>query len=137
MPAFSALTLLDGATTPVSHTFNPLTLIGNEAKYVDRVTGITLGYPVVTFQTSQPGKQSTMSKVRFKIAMPVMEVVNAATYNGITPAPTKAYDMTFDGTFFLPQRSTLQDRKHIRAFVKNILADALVTALVETQETVY
>lgn len=137
MPAFQAMTLNDGLATPASHVFDPLTLIGNEAKYVDRATGITVGYPIVTIQTSQPTKTSRLSKVRAKVVMPVLEVVNASTYNGITPAPTKAYDMTCDLVFFLPERSTLQDRKHILAFTKNLLAHALMTSLVQTQETIY
>jgi hypothetical protein len=45
--------------------------------------------------------------------------------------------MTADLIFFLPERSTLQDRKHILAYVKNLLANSLVTSLVETQETIY
>lgn len=137
MPTFAAVTINDGASTPVAHIFSPLTLIGSEAKFVDRSTGITLGYPSVTVNTVTPTKTSRLQKVRLKVVMPVMEVVNASTYNGITPAPTKAYDMTFDAMFFLPERSTTQQRKDILAFAKNLLADALATSLIETQETIY
>lgn len=137
MPSFSQITINDGKATPVAHIFAPKTLIGTEAKFVDRSGGITVGYPELMFNVSLPSKTSRMTKVRMKAVVPVLEVVNAATYNGITPAPTKAYDMTFDGTFFLPERSTLADRKDILAYVKNALATAFVTSLVETQETVY
>lgn len=137
MPAFAAITINDGQATPVAHTFSPLTLIGSEASFVDRSGGITVGFPKVTVNSLPPSKTSRLTKVRVKVVMPVMEVVNSSTYNGITPAPTKAYDMTFDGMFFLPERSTLADRKNINAYAKNLLANALLTALVETQETVY
>lgn len=137
MPIFTALTINDGQATPVAHTFSPKTLIGTEAAYVDRVGGITVGFPSVTVNSTPPTKTSRLNKVRLKVVMPVLEVVNAATYNGITPAPTKAYDMTFDCMFFLPERSSLAQRKDILAYAKNLLANALTTALVETQETIY
>lgn len=137
MPSFSSLTINDGQATPVAHTFAPGTLVGTEAKYIDRSTGITVGFPVITANVSLPSKQSKMTKVRLKVVAPVLEVVNSSTYSGITPAPTRAYDMTFDGTFFLPERSSLAQRKDILAYAKNLLANALVTSLVETQETVY
>lgn len=137
MPAFTALTINDGQATPVAHTFSPLTLIGTEASYVDRSGGITLGYPKVVLNSMPPTKTSRLQKVRCKVVLPVMEVVNSSTYNGITPAPTKAYDLTFDCMFFLPERSTLADRKNIFAYAKNTLANAMLTSLVENQETVY
>lgn len=137
MPAFTALTINDGLATPVAHTFAQKTLIGTEATYVDRISGITVGYPSIVVNSMPPTKTSRLAKVRMKVVMPVLEVVNASTYNGITPAPTKAYDLTFDAMFFLPERCTLAQRKDILAFAKNLLANALTTSLVETQETIY
>lgn len=137
MPAFTALTINDGLATPVAHTFAQKTLIGTEATYVDRASGITVGYPTVVVNSMPPTKTSRLSKVRIKVVLPVLEVVNASTYNGITPAPTKAYDLTFDAMFFLPERCTLAQRKDILAYAKNLMANALTTSLVETQETIY
>lgn len=137
MPAFLALTINDGQAAPVAHTFSQKTLIGTEASYSDRVGGITVGYPTILANSMPPTKTSRLAKVRVKVVLPVMEVVNASTYNGITPAPTKAFDLTFDGIFFLPERCTLAQRKDILAYAKNLLSNALLTALVETQETIY
>jgi len=135
MPAFEEITPSDA--NDVEHVFAPLTLIGNEAKFVDRATGITVGYPVITVQTSQPSKTSRLSKVRVKVVMPVLETVNASTYNGITPAPTKAFDLTFDAMFFLPERSNLSQRKDLLAIVRGVIDGELAATLVETQETIY
>lgn len=137
MPQFTALTINDGQATPAAHTFAQKTLIGTEATYVDRSGGITVGFPTVTVNSMPPTKTSRLQKVRCKVVLPVLEVVNASTYNGITPAPTKAFDLTFDGMFFLPERCTLPQRKDILAYTKNLIASALMAALVETQETVY
>lgn len=138
MPNFaSSVTLNDGQASPVAHTFAPLSLVGTEARHVDRSSGISVGYPILTTAVTLPTKQQKMTKIRLKLAVPVMEVVNSSTYSGITPAPTKAYDVTFDGTFFLPERSTLSARKDLLAYVKNLVAHANTAALVETQETYY
>lgn len=137
MPAFSPLTINDGQATPIAHTFAQKTLIGTEATFVDRVSGITVAYPQITVNSMPPTKTSKLTKIRMKIAMPVMEVVTASTYNGITPAPTKAYDLTFDCMFFLPERCTLAQRKDILAYARNLLSNAFTATLVENQETIY
>lgn len=137
MGAIANLVLSDGAATPVAHTFAPLNVIGDVATYVDRATGITIGYPMVKITITQPTKALKLTKVRTRVTMPVLEVLTASTYNGITPAPTKAYDLTFDSTFFLPERSTLQNRKDILAYAKNYLASSLVSSIIQDQESIY
>lgn len=137
MPGFANITLNDGAGTPVAHVFAPNTLDGLMSTFADRSGGISVGYPTVTIVSTVPSKTSRLYKVRAKIVMPVLEVVNSSTFSGITPAPTKAYDMTATVEFFVPERSTLQQRKDIRAFMQNFLANAITTALVETQESIY
>jgi len=137
MPAFGNLVLNDGQATPVAHTFGPNVLDGELASYQDRSGGIALGYPVVTIMASDPAKGGSVAKVRAKIVLPVLETVTGSSTGGFAPAPTKAYDLTADMTFFLPQRSTLAQRKDILAYAKNFLSNALATALIETQEKIY
>lgn len=137
MAAFANITINDGAATPVAHTFGPNTLVGLVASYADRSGGISVGYPTIQITSQVPVKNSRLYKTRIRVTLPVLETVNASTWNGITPAPTKAYDMTGIIEFIAPERSTLQNRKDIRAFIKNLMADAIVTSLVETQETIF
>jgi hypothetical protein len=137
MGAFATITLNNGESTPVAHDFDPNTLTGTVSTFADRVDGISVGYPNITILTSVPSKTSRLYKVRAKIVLPVLETVTASTYNGITPAPTKAYDLTAVVEFFIPERSTLAQRKDIRAYMSNFLAHAVMTDLVETQETIY
>ncbi len=137
MPAVTPLTINDGQATPVAHTFGVGPLIGTKAQYYDRSGGVSIGYPNIMIDAAQPTGRSNLFKTRVKIVVPVLEVVNASTYNGITPAPTKAYDLTFDGVFIIPARAALAQRKDLLAYVKNTLANAVITAVVETQETIY
>ncbi|DAD52751.1 TPA_asm: coat protein [ssRNA phage SRR7976325_15] len=136
MPAISAISLNDGKTTPVAHSFAPRDIKGSVATFEDRSSGVALGYPVLTVGISRPSKTSPLTKVRLKIQVPVLETVGTV-YVGNTPAPVKAYETGFDGTFFLPMRGGLQDRKDIHAYVKNFLASAFCDAIVQQLESVY
>lgn len=137
MPAFAPIIINDGAATPVAHTFNPVQINGNVAMFADRATGITVGFPLLTTSLSRPSKTSKLTKVRFKLVMPILETLGNNTVTGIVPSPTKAYDVTFDCSFLLPERCSLADRNNILAYAKNLLAHATPAALVTTNETIY
>lgn len=140
MTAIAALTLLDGQTTPVSHTFSPVNIDqAGVARWADRVGGIALGFPVLSFSNKSPvSKGSRNFRQTVKIVVPVMEQTSASTATGIQPAPTKSYDLIFNGEFILPERSTLAQRNDLLAYVKNFLANAsVITAAVQNFESVY
>lgn len=137
MPAISSIVINDAATTPVAHTFSPTKIEGNIAFYHDRVGGISVGYPAITISSVQPVKGSRNYKVRAKVVLPVLETISGTASNGFTPAPSKAYDLIFDGTFTLPERSTTQNRKDLFAFVKNLLANSVMTSVIESNDVIY
>jgi hypothetical protein len=57
---------------------------------------------------------------------------------GIQPAPTLAYNLIATVELVLPERSTLQQRKDLLAYVKNALSNtAVIPPAVENFETVY
>lgn len=138
MAAIAALTLADGQATPVNHTFNPVNIDATGvARWADRVGGIAIGYPVVSVSLRSPTKDSRAYKLVIKVVSPTLEVTSPSTSTGIQPAPTKAYDCIFSGEMVLPERSTQAQRKDLLAFVKNMLANAVVTNAVNDFESVY
>lgn len=137
MPQIGNVVINDGAGTPVAHTFAPVTINGPLASYADRSGGIAVGFPTITASLTSPTKTSRLYKARLRVVVPVLETLSNSTVSGILPAPTKGYDMTADMTFLMPERSTLQNRKDLLAFAKNLLANALVTAVIENNETIY
>lgn len=137
MSAIAVLTLSDGQAAPVAHTFAPVNITNDVAKWADRVGGIALGYPVVTFSVRPPTNGSRAYKVSAKVVTPILELTSPSTATGIQPAPTKAYDLLCNVDFVLPERSSLAQRKDILAFVKNLLANAVVTNGIENFEAVY
>lgn len=138
MSAIAPLVLADGQATPVNHTFNPVNIdSAGVAKWADRSGGIALGYPVVTLSSRQPTAQSRNYKVTAKVVVPVLDITSPSTGTGIQPAPSKAYDVWCNIDFVLPERSTLQQRKDILAYVKNFLANANLSAAITDFESIY
>lgn len=138
MTAIAALTLADGQTTPVNHTFNPVNIDqSGVARWADRSGGIAIGYPVITFAMRAPTKTSRNYKATAKVVTPVLEQTSASTATGIQPAPTKAYDLIFTCEFVLPERSTLAQRNDALAYAKNLLQNGVLTAAVQNFESVY
>lgn len=138
MTAIAALTLADGASTPANHTFNPVNIDSSGvAKWADRSGGIALGYPVVTLSIRNPTVASRNYKIFGKVVTPVLEVTSPSTATGIQPAPTKAYDLIANFDLVLPERSTLQQRKDVLAYLKNVMAHAVITSAVQDFESVY
>lgn len=138
MSAIAALTIADGQATPVNHTFSPVNIDANGvAKWADRVGGIALGYPLITMLVRQPTKGSRAVKVSLKVVTPILEVTSPSTSTGIQPAPTKAYDLLATLEMVMPERSTLAQRNDILAYVKNVMANAILTNAVQNGETIY
>lgn len=144
MTAIAALTLADGQATPVTKTFSPVNIDANGvAKWADRSGGIAIGFNSVSMRLRTPptaGKTSSSDRVyrlALKVSTPVLEVTSASTGTGIQPAPTKAYEPFANIELVLPERSTLQQRKDLLAYVKNFLNSAVVKDGVENFEQVY
>lgn len=136
MPQIANIVLNDGQATPVAHTFAPDKIVGTEAIHEDRSGGIAVGYPTLRINpVAAPG--SPFQKVRVVLSVPTLETATGSTSGGFAPVPTVAYECKFDGTFFLPRRSSLQDRKNLRSYVQNLMANAIMTSVLETQEKIY
>lgn len=139
MSAIANVVINDGLSTPVAHTFAPVTIdAAGVAKWADRSTGISVGFPTLSYSMKSPSGASKSYKMTAKVTLPVLEQTSPSTSSGIQPAPTVAYNLIANVEMVLPERSTLQDRKNLLAFVRNYLANAaVITAGAENYETVY
>lgn len=138
MANIAPITLNDGSAAPVAHTFSPVNIdSAGVAKFVDRASGIAIGFPQISLSVRSPNKASRMYRVVGKVVTPVLEVTSPSTATGIQPAPTKAYDLLGTFEFVLPERSTLQQRTDLLAYVKNFLAAVPVSDAALQFETLY
>lgn len=139
MPAIGNIVVNDGATTPVAHTFGPAGIEGQTANYADRAGGIPIGYNTISLTLRPPSPKSLepMYLLTARTVNPILEVTSPSTASGIQPAPTVAYKLIAESKYWLPERSSLQNRKDVSAEHKNLLAHATFTAMVENLESVY
>lgn len=146
MAAFANnIVLADGQTTPVNHTFKPITKDNNGvAWYNDQATGVPIGYPKLSLSLkvppmgAQPGSSAygQVYRATLKLSIPQLEVTSPATGSGIQPAPTVAYTDIVNIEFVLSARGTLQARKDALAYAKSLLAHATVQAMIHDLENV-
>jgi hypothetical protein len=129
MGAIAPLTILDGQATPVSHTFDVSRKDAGLAIWQDRSSGTFLGYPKITMTNRLPSTKNGNYKASVKIVVPVLETVTAAS-NGLTPGPTKAYDLTANVDFIIPSRAEAGERDDILAYLRDLLSQSVITELV-------
>lgn len=140
MPTFSPVILNDGQATPVAHTFNPLTLdnsgSSSVATFVDPSSAsVDIGFNEIQLAYKAPSgarvagataSASRVYKLTASIRMPILESTSAATGTGIPPAPTVAYVLMGKIEFFLPARSTKEQRKDLRVMMANLLTSSSI-----------
>jgi hypothetical protein len=138
MAQIGNIVINDGQATPVAHTFNPVNIdAAGVARWADRVNGIAVGFPLMSLSLRNPTQGSRSYKMTLKISVPTLEVTAPQSGSGFVPAPTKAYDVLATVDIVMPERSTKLERQNVLAFLKNGLANAVVTNAVENFETVY
>lgn len=139
MSAIANIVINDGKATPVAHTFAPVTSSdpNGVAVWTDRVSGIAVGFPVLSFKLRAPVKGSRVYRLTAKVKYPVLNVTSPSTGTGIQPLPSVAYNIEANIDFVIPEASLLPDRKDFFAFVKNYMASATWTQAVEQYEDVF
>lgn len=129
MPALAALTINDGLSTPVAHTFNPQTTSGAKAVWADRSPTIPAGYKLISHEVSEPNGNRTVYKLSFGFSDPKVATVDGA--DTVTRYNSAKVEIN------VHPASSLQDRKDILAYVTNFLSNATVKTSVENLEPFY
>jgi hypothetical protein len=141
MPQIANIVVGDGQTTPVNHTFAPAKALADYALFEDRSASQYVGFNKLTFTLKRPNGPSREASRNLKLSIlietPKLETVSNNTVSGIAPAPTVSYRPTAELILTLPERCSLQDRKDLQAYVKNLMTNSFVTAAVESYELPY
>lgn len=136
MPAPSTIVLADGATTPVNRSFDPANRSANGAfTYWDTSSGNYVTSNMLMIATALPNPASRGEKnfrVKLNVALPVGSVLPANPDQTIL-----AYMPRSSVEFVIPERATLQDRKHLLAITKNLLAHAIMNDVVRDLKSLY
>ncbi len=141
MAAIANVVINDGQATPVAHTFAPAKTSADYALLEDRAAGIYIGYNKLVLSLVRPTGEARQAnrnlKLSIRIETPKMETVSNNTVSGIAPAPTVSYRPMAEIMVTLPERSNLQDRKDLQAFLKNVMSNSFVTDAFEKYELPY
>lgn len=126
MAAQADIVINDGQASPVAHTFSKRGATSVLATYKDISGGIPIGYPMITVGFAQTGPaRDSVWKTDARIVLPSMEVISGSD-GGYTPRPKVAYSHFARIELVSPNRSSLQERKDIVAYAKNLLALAVI-----------
>lgn len=128
MPALAPITINDGTSTPVPHTFSPVTTDGYVALLKER-TSVPLANPGLDVSVRPPVGSNGLYRVRMVIKMP-----QSVTVDGVVKVdhiPTISIEM------LASERSTEQNRKDLRLMAANLLAHASVVTVLEKLEPLY
>jgi len=139
MSAIAAIVINDGLATPVAHTFAPAKSDSDYSLHEDRSSGIYVGFNKLTLNLTRPsGKPGAGRNLKLSIRIETPKLETLATgSSGFTPAPTVSYRPQAEITFTFPERCSLQDRKDLQAYVKNLMSHQVVTDAVGNYELPY
>lgn len=137
MSAISNIVINDAQATPVAHTFAPARQSGDLVEWHDRSTGYVAGFKKLSMLTRFASAQNAGQRITIKVVDPTLAVTAPASGTGVQPNPVAAYTTLASVEFLLPTASSLQNRKDILAYVKNLLSNSQIVAAVENLDAPY
>lgn len=130
MPAIGQLSVYDGASTPVQHYLQPVSVTRDKGKVTALWREQSATLPVdaqmrVTATVEQLG--SGTFKTETRVEVPVQEVVTGSNSAGYSAPPRVAYVDTVVVTGFFNSRSTISGRRNARMIAHNLTNGIVVT----------
>lgn len=139
MAARSNIAIADATSpSPVTRTFVPSKVVDDvgvsEAHFENRSGGISVGYDLLHMKMRRPDTRSRVYRKEVRLILPKLEVVNASTYSGITPAPTRAYTNEASIGYFTHERASAQEKLDLTELVANLANHATIRAMAGTDD---
>lgn len=136
MAQIANIVVADGATTPVNHTFVPISSRPS-AMYREQIASLALVGQGVVDISNNSAANASLQRVRVKLALPALETISGENAAGYTASPKVAYTNTVMVEFIMPARGTVQQRKDLRTLVMNLMANAQVIDAVDNLSNPY
>lgn len=136
MAQIANIAVLDGKTTPATHTFYPIAA-RPDASYREAVASLALvGQGIVTIR-NQSAANAALQRVRIGLALPALETISGENAAGYTAAPKVAYTNTAMIELIMPARGTVDQRKDLRVMLSNLLLNAQVVDAIDNLNNPY
>lgn len=130
MPQVSgALTINNGAATPVAKSFSPEKVSPDGSTFTERSAASSAGFIRlgVGFSPASGGRKT--NRINIDLSLPVL-----ASIGGVNSV---AYTGLFKGYFVIPDAMTQAERADLAAFVANALDNASIRAVVKDLDPLY
>lgn len=139
MSAIASIAIVDGQSTPVTHTYNPIQSIDPATYCRNGDTAVPVVGQERILLSLKMGAQASeaISRAKVTLRIPVLETPSGGSSSGYVAPPKVAYYMQATIDLFLPNRSTAAQRKDLRVLMANLLNNAQVVSLVDTMERPY
>lgn len=124
-----ALSINNGAATPVAKSFAPERVAPDLSVFTERTALASAGFIRLSTGLSPASSKRNTNRVTIKLDLPVLQTVNGVS--------TVAYVGRFDGVFVIPDVMTAAERADLHAFVANGLNNSLVKAVVKDLDPMY
>lgn len=133
MPALANIAISDGTAT---RTFTPDTVdrATNAAHFLNRASGIPVGYDKLSCVKTNAAKNGKVDKVNLTLMVPTLAQSAPSTASGIQPNPQAAYFHQVNVQFFLPTTGTEAERTVLLNLLKNALASSHIDTMVKKVE---
>lgn len=129
MPAIGNIAIADAETSPVTHTFNPVTTNGSLAKLANRTATTIPGFETIQIDLRQP--KSPLGAYQMVIGF--NDPVEATVDGQVVVVRNNSASLTLN----FSQSSTAQERKNTLKLMANLLGHATVVAVSENVEPIY
>lgn len=124
-----ALSINDGAATPVAKSFAPEQVSPQLTTFTERSAASSSGFIRLGISYSPANSRRATNRVEVSLDYPVL-----ATNNGVT---TVAYVGRFRGYFVIPDRMTAAERANLHAFIANALDNPQIRGVIKDLDPLY
>lgn len=131
MASNTTISINDGAASPLAHVFSPqLIKNGDLALYQNLAESMVGGRETVTVGYSHADK---VRRVTTQLRLPR---VQTETVNGLSVRSVADFGM-YNGVFLIPNGWLAAEAKNLRVLASNLMLNAIVTSLIESDEFVW
>lgn len=136
MSAQANITVFDGATTPVTHTFTAAGVFANPlegmiAEWREILASVPT-YAQARIRTTQKQQKNGVWRVAITVQVPVMESVSGQNAAGYTAAPKVAYVNSMSAVGYFHERATTAERRLVKQILANLLNNVATTVSAAT-----
>lgn len=124
-----ALSINNGAATPVAKSFAPERVSPDHSVFTERSAAVSAGFYRLAVRYSAASVKRPTNRVDVELDLPVL-----STVNGVSEV---AYVGRFKGYFVVPDQMTSDQRADLHAFVANALDQAAIKAVVKDLDPMY